>query len=58
MPKIMANGRLIVSPSWNGCVSLAGTRDTTPEQRIAAAQKLADGHAIRLGGVSMSPRED
>lgn len=58
MPKITANGRTIRSSSWNGCVSLAGTRNTTPEQRIAAAAKLAEGQQVRLGGVLMTPKEN
>jgi len=61
MPKIKADGREIDNPSWNGAVSRAlarpGTKPTTAYERIQAAQQLADGQAVEVGGVRIEPKE-
>lgn len=60
-PKIRVNGRDIESASWNGVVSKAlagpGAKPTTAHERIQAAQQLADGQAITIGGVDIEPKE-
>jgi len=60
-PKIKANGRVIENASWNGAVSRAlarpGAKATTARERIEAAQQLADGNAVTVGGIRIEPKE-
>lgn len=52
-------GRRFESESWNGLVSLAvasaGRRESTPQERIDAAEELSKGNDALVAGIRIHP---